>query len=182
MNLYQASYPGKTEKDVRVAENDEQMRVLFANLIRDKLEFFRSVAIKIVNTCADADDAVQEALLRAWDRRKSFRGDESVLSAWVARITVSESYNILRKRKRQEAVRQEYAEDRRRNDTLLVRLDSAIESLPELYRETVHIAVLSGLSGEEAARQLGCSTNTLYQRIHKAKILLREAMGRWENE
>ena len=121
-----------------MAENDEQIRVLFANLIRDKLELFRSVAIKIVNTCADADDAVQETLPQAWDRR--------------------------------------------RNGTLLVRLDSAIDGLQELYRETVHIAVSSGLTGEEAAKQPGCSTNTLYQRIHKAKIQLREAMGRWKNE
>ena len=162
-------------------QNDEQMRILFANLIRDKLGLYRSIAIRIVNTCEDADDAVQEALLRAWDRRKSFQGDESMLSSWVARITVSESYNILRKRNRQKTIRQEYLPDQEKSDPMLDTLDLAISELPELYRETVHIAVLSGLTGEEAAKQLGCSANTLYQRIHKAKELLREKMRRFED-
>lgn len=165
-----------------MAENDEEMRVLFAELIRDRLAFYRSVALGIVNTRADADDAVQEALVRAWDRRRSFRGDRAALAAWVARITVSESYNLLRRRRRQEAVRQEYAPDRQPPDPMLARLDRAIAELPELYRETVHIAILSGLSGEEAAKELGCSRNTLYQRIHQAKNLLRQRLRRSENE
>ena len=165
-----------------MAENDEEMRVLFAELIRDRLAFYRSVALGIVNTRADADDAVQEALARAWNRRRSFRGDEAALAAWVARITVSESYNLLRRRRRQEAVRREYAPDLQPPDPMLARLDRAIAELPELYRETVHIAILSGLSGEEAAKALGCSRNTLYQRIHYAKNLLRKKMRRYENE
>ncbi len=165
-----------------MTENDEQMRRLFAELIRNRLALYRSVALRIVNTRADADDAVQEALVRVWDRRRSFRGDEAALSAWVARITVSESYNLLRKRRRQEAVRKEYAPDLQPPDPMLARLDRAIAELPELYRETVHIALLSGLGGEEAAKMLGCSRNTLYQRIHQAKNLLRKRLRRCENE
>ncbi len=65
---------------------------------------------------------------------------------------------------------------------MLARLDRAIAELPELYRETVHIALLSGLGGEEAAKMLGCSRNTLYQRIHQAKNLLRKRLRRCENE
>ena len=53
-------------------------------------------------------------------------------------------------------------------------LDDAINSLPELYKETVHIAILSNLSIEEASGILGCSANTLYQRIHKAKGMIRD--------
>ena len=52
-------------------------------------------------------------------------------------------------------------------------LDDAIAELPELYKETVHIAILSGITIEEAAGILECSSNTLYQRIHKAKQMLR---------
>lgn len=165
-----------------MTKNDEQMKQIFADMIRDKLGLFRSIAVKIVNTGEDADDAVQEALLRAWEHRRSFRGDASVIASWVAQITISESYNILRKRKRLEAVGAGYAANRQQNNPLLTRLDRAIAELPELYRKTVHIAVLSGLPGEEAARQLGCSPNTLYQRVHKAKKLLREKMRELENE
>ena len=59
---------------------------------------------------------------------------------------------------------------------LLDRLDEAIAHLPKLYRESLSAGVLSGLSPEEAAAMLGCSRNTLYQRIHKAKQLLAKSI------
>ncbi|MBO5681195.1 MAG: hypothetical protein J6T08_05720, partial [Lentisphaeria bacterium] len=58
-------------------------------------------------------------------------------------------------------------------NSALSALDEAINSLPELYKETVHISILSNLSIEEASGVLGCSANTLYQRIHKAKSMIR---------
>ncbi len=162
---------------------DEQFKTFFAELIQAKLGLFRSISVKIVNSAADADDAVQSALLKAWSRRRSFQSDMAALSGWICRIVVTESYDLLRKRIREERKRTSLPKDDGNNDfAALNRLDSAIAKLPELYRETVHIAILSDLSGEEAARQLGCPVNTLYQRIHKAKELLRETMGRMEDE
>lgn len=162
---------------------NEPFVTVFELLISDKLNLYRSIAIKIVNSAAEADDAVQCALIKAWQRRMSFRSDQVALSGWVARIVISESYDILRKRMREnkkldgyEAV---YADD---ENPALKQLDQAIALLPTLYRETVHIGILSGLDTEAAALELGCSSNTLYQRIHKAKALLKETMRRLENE
>lgn len=163
-------------------DRDEHYRNVFAELIREKLGLFRSIAARIVNTAADADDVVQTALLKAWIRRKSFKSDSAALSGWVCRIVVTESYDFLRKRLHEERKRNEMPEREFHDDSDLVKLDRAIAELPELYRETVHIAILSGLPGEEAARQLGCSPNTLYQRIYKAKSLLREILRRVDDE
>ena len=166
-------------------KQDDKFKELFAELIRTQLGLFRKIAFQIVNSYADADDAVQTALIRAWAKRSCFHGDPGALSSWVQRIIVSVSYDLLRKRMR----------DHRKHDHLqilesvpenhdpdLEMLDRAIAELPELYRETVHLAVLSGLSGEDAAKTLGCSANTLYQRIHKAKKLLLNSMRRRKNE
>ena len=76
---------------------DTFYRNIFAELIRNKLPLLRSIAGKIVNSPADVDDVVQNALLRAWDKRHSFSGKQEALSAWVVKIVVSESYNLLRK-------------------------------------------------------------------------------------
>ena len=76
-------------------------RNIFAQLIRTKLSLFRSVAVKIVNSSADADDVVQNALLRAWNKRRDFKGDQNIMSAWVIKIIISESYNHLRKKQRE---------------------------------------------------------------------------------
>ena len=155
---------------------------IFAELIRTRLSLFRSVAVKIVNSSADADDVVQNALLRAWNKRRSFSGRQEALSAWVVKIVVSESYNLLRKREREGNKLQRIVPVEQRENPLLPELDKAIAQLPELYRETVHVAILCDLSIENAGRVLGCSANTLYQRIHKAKSMIREIMRRNANE
>ncbi len=153
---------------------DTIYRNIFAELIRTRLPLFRSVAVRIVNSPADADDVVQNALLRAWDKRHSFSGKPEALSAWVAKIVVSESYNLLRKKQREENKLKLFEHPVSEENPALSALDEAINSLPELYKETVHIAILSNLSIEDASGILGCSANTLYQRIHKAKNMLRE--------
>lgn len=159
---------------------------VFSNLIDEKLDMLRGVAGRIVGNAADADEAVQEALLKAWDRFGDFRS-EAKLSSWVCRIAVNEAYNLLRKRGR----------DRRKLDALMrggegpecgggedeeavaervAALRRAIGSLPEIYRQTVELVLLEEVDTEEAALRLDCSANTLYWRVHKAKQLLRKAL------
>ena len=155
---------------------------LFAELIKNKLPLLRQVAVNIVNSPADADDVVQNALLRAWDKRGSFSGKTDALSAWVVKIVISESYNFLRKKEREERHLSALAIGQAKENPALSALDHAITRLPELYRETVIVALLSNLSIEESSQILGCSPNTLYQRIHKAKNMLREKMRSCTNE
>ena len=155
---------------------------LFAELIKNKLPLLRRVAVNIVNSPADADDVVQNALLRAWDKRGSFSGKTDALSAWVVKIVISESYNFLRKKSHREKVLQYFSPETPEENTALEALDAAITQLPELYRETVIVALLSNLTIEESSRMLGCSPNTLYQRIHKAKNMLREIIRRNADE
>lgn len=161
---------------------DKEFRNIFTALIHTKLGLYRSIASKIVNSSEDADDVVQAALLKAWMRRSSFCSDVEALSGWICRIIVRESYDLLRKRAREERKLADWPIDGKVINPELKKLDSAIAALPKLYRDTVHIAILSGLSGAEAARQLGCSVNTLYQRIHKAKTLLKNIMRRMNDE
>ena len=155
---------------------------LFAELIRNKLPLLRSIAGKIVNSPTDADDVVQNALLRAWDKRRSFSGKPDALSAWVIKIVISESYNLLRKKSHREKVLQYFSPETPEENTALEALDAAITQLPELYRDTIQIALLSNLTIEESSQILGCSPNTLYQRIHKAKNMLREIIRRNADE
>ena len=99
------------------------------------------------------------------------------MSSWVYRITVNAGYDILRARERESRKLAAYAATPvvPENDSSDVeRLEAAIAELPELYREAIVLGVLSDLDGRTAAERLGCSPNTLYQRIHKAKQLLRQ--------
>jgi len=159
----------------------ETREQVFEQLIKEKLGMLRGTAMRILGNPADVDDAVQQALMTAWQKYAAFRG-QSEFATWVTRILFNVCYDMVRDRARERDVLADYgesgavsggdAEDTR----LLDRLEQSIARLPGLYRESLSVGVLSGLSPEEAAAMLGCSRNTLYQRIHKAKQLLAQSI------
>ena len=159
----------------------ETREQVFEQLIKEKLGMLRGTAMRILGNPADVDDAVQQALMTAWQKYAAFRG-QSEFATWVTRILFNVCYDMVRDRARERDVLADYgesgaasggdAEDAR----LLDRLEQAVSRLPRLYRESLSAGVLSGLSPEEAAAMLGCSRNTLYQRIHKAKQLLAQSI------
>ncbi len=155
----------------------------FQRLCRDELPYLRGGVFRIVGNAADTDDAVQEALLRAYRRYSSFRGDAE-LRSWVYRIALNCAFDLLRERKRSKEIEEKYAGDRPDKsepaDPRMAQLEEAVAELPELYREAVVWGCLSDLSGHEAAERLGGSENTLYQRVFKAKQLLKQAMEKEE--
>ena len=159
----------------------ETREQVFEQLIKDKLGMLRGTAMRILGSPADVDDAVQQALLTAWRKYAAFRG-QSEFATWVTRILLNVCYDMVRDRARERDVLADYGEsgavsgDDAEQARLLDRLDEAIARLPKLYRESLSLGVLSGRSPEEAAAMLGCSRNTLYQRIHKAKQLLAKSI------
>ena len=161
-------------------EEAVEMRLLL--LCHDELPYLRGGVFRIVGNEADTDDVIQEALIRAYRRVGSFRGDAG-LRSWVYRIAVNCAFDLLRERKRQSEANGKYAanppESRDNADEKqLVELEHAISELPTPYREAIIWGYLSDLSGSEAAERLGCSENALYQRVFKAKQKLRKSMTR----
>ena len=159
----------------------ETREQVFERLIKEKLGMLRGTAMRILGSPADVDDDVQQALLAAWQKYDAFRG-QSEFATWVTRILLNVCYDMVRDRARERDVLADYGEsgavsgDDAEEARLLDRLDEAIARLPKLYRESLSLGVLSGRSPEDAAAMLGCSRNTLYQRIHKAKQLLAKSI------
>ena len=154
----------------------------FEQLIDEKLGLLRGTAMRILGNPADVDDAVQSALMLAWRKFAGYRG-QSEFATWVTRILINECYDMVRNRAREQEVLADYGESDNQMSggeaeeaSLLDRLDDAVARLPKLYRESLSVGVLSGYSPDEAAAMLGCSRNTLYQRIHKAKQLLSQSI------
>lgn len=152
----------------------------FENMACEQLPFLRGIALRILKNAQDADDAIQNALLKGWSRRFFLRTPDR-LSHWISRIVVNECYDLLRKRRREKTDAMEVLpETPAEEDPLLTeqfsQLEGAIARLPELYRQTVQIALLNDLDSESAAKELEISVNTLYQRLHKAKQMIRGFM------
>ena len=153
----------------------------FEQLIDEKLGLLRGTAMRILGNPADVDDAVQAALMLAWRKFAGYRG-QSEFATWVTRILINECYDMVRDRAREQEVLADYGEsgavsgEDAEEASLLDRLDEAVARLPLIYRESLSVGLLSGYSPDEAAAMLGCSRNTLYQRIHKAKQLLSQSI------
>jgi len=132
-----------------------------------------------------SEDAVQEALLRAWRGIRSFRNEGS-FRAWLMRILVNEVNQMHRRRRivgepLQEASAAQTSEgdpdevvlaDEERH-----RLRRALSALPEEQRAVVVLRYYAELSIREVAQAMGCREGTVKSRLHRALGQLNEALS-----
>jgi len=160
---------------------DAKMENQFQRFCREELTYLRGGVFRIVGNDADTDDVIQNALLRAYRNVYTFRGEANMRS-WIYRIAVNCAFDLIRTRERRNKANEQYAANPPESknaevEKKLAALERAVGGLPTIYREAIVWGVLSDLGGKAAAERLGCSENTLYQRIHKAKEMLRKAMS-----
>lgn len=138
----------------------------------------------------DAEDAVQEAYLRAFTRLDSFRGD-SGFATWLTRIALNEALQRLRRRRR--TLPDQAAETRSAHvivfpeshsamdpesatarHQLRGMIEGAVERLPRPLRLVFVLREIEELSTAETAGQLGLPEATVKTRLHRARRQLRE--------
>jgi len=142
-----------------------------------------------------AQDAVQEAYLRAFRFFEHLRGEDA--RPWLLGIVRNTCYTLLQKR-RQTGEHVEFDEERdtdlieatvRREDNperLLLsrlesaRLDQAIERLAPRFREVIVLRELEELSYQEIAQMVEVPLGTVMSRLSRARALLREMLERPE--
>ena len=141
----------------------------FVSEVRAMERTLYRVARGYLRTWDECADAVQEALCKAWDKRK--RVDESYFRPWLTRIVINECHNIGRRKKRLIPV----AEPEREPvpEPVLPELADALEALPEKLRLPLTLHYLEGFSVEEIARILRIPAGTVKSRLHQARSQLR---------
>lgn len=170
-------------------------------VVRDHAPRVFSLARRLLNNDADAEDVTQDVLLQVVRKLPEFRG-ESAFPTWLHRVTV----NAALSHRRREAVRQEHGPrasldvhgevhgDAEAIATLVPRvtltpddqlaghemkqlIDRAIDALPEVYREVFVLADLEGLPNAEIGERLGMSLPAVKSRLHRARAMLRDALS-----
>ena len=115
---------------------------------------------------ADRDDAIQEALIKAWRRRGTLR-DLALFETWLTRIAINECKNILRRRK--------HASTAELDESIPAARD-ALRSLDLKLRLPMVLHYVDGYTIAETARILGVPTGTIKHRLQRARTILKEQL------
>ncbi len=143
-----------------------------------------SVSLRIVNNEADAEDIMQEAFLKAFQKINSYRGEVS-FGAWLKKIVINRSLDYLKKRKLHfnELTQQipDISEtDNSYQDINLLAINNAIRKLPDGYRVVLSLFLLEGYSHKEISKILGISNSNSRTQYLRAKNKLRELLKKEE--
>ena len=131
------------------------------------------IAVSYTASSADAEDAMQEALLRAWNKRHTLR-DESLFATWLTRILINECKSLLRKRKRLTLVADYPELAAPPEDEQAAALRTALFALPEKYRLPLVLNLLEGYTLAEVAGLMNLPLGTVKTRVARAKKKLEE--------
>lgn len=153
-------------------------------------------AMRMTRNHADAEDLLQETMVKAYVGYPSFRPGSN-LAAWLYRILVNTWINTYRRAQRQPAeygtheltdqqlagyARRSPAALRSAEDQVLERLPdsdirAAMEALPEQFRAAVYYADVEGLRCQQIAELMGTPRGTVTSRLHRGRRQLRGLLG-----
>jgi RNA polymerase sigma factor (sigma-70 family) len=152
-------------------------------IARDHGRFLYTVAYRLAGNDDDAQDLVQEALIRV--RRGLERYEPGSLQGWLARIVTNVFLDEMRRRKRRPT-------DALPDDPghvlpaapaadevftgLSAEIQRALEDLPEEFRVPVVLCDVSDLSYEQIAATTGVPIGTVRSRLHRGRRMLRAAL------
>jgi RNA polymerase sigma-70 factor, ECF subfamily len=189
---------GAREPDL-ISKVQGGQRELFYELVRPYERRVYAAALAILRNEQDAEDAAQEAILKAFKNIGQFRA-EARFSTWLIQITVNEA---LMRRRRERTVQMEGIDDRRDEDSAYAprdfadwreipsealerkevrqRLAEALAMLDRKYREVFVLRDMEHLNIQETAEALGITVASVKTRLLRARLMLRELLAAgWE--
>lgn len=164
-------------------------------LIRGTYGAVYAMCLRLLGDRSDAADATQEVFLRVTRSVAGFRG-ESAFGTWLHRVTANVCATSLRRRgdvraqgrtagwtafaapdSVQDVASGDDTEHRVAVSDHATRVATAINALPDAFREVVVLRDVEGLSTKDTAAVLGIKEGTVKVRLHRAHAKLREMVG-----
>jgi RNA polymerase sigma-70 factor (ECF subfamily) len=176
-------------------EEDPALRARFERDVMPLMNGLYSSALRMTRNPTDAEDLVQETVLRAYRGFAGFQ-EGTNLKAWLYRILTNSFINTYRKKQREpvtvegpDDIDEWYLYDRlgarsvepSAESEVLEQLPDedvqrALESLPEGFRMAVLLADVQGFSYKEIAEMLDIPIGTVMSRLHRGRKALEKAL------
>lgn len=163
-------------------------RRAFERLYQANVDRVFSLCLRMVADRSRAEELTQDVFVRAWEKLHLFRGD-SAFSTWLHRLAVN---LVLNARKSDGRHRSRFEEEDAETGLDgyagvvgmplapgdLLDLEQAVAKLPPGARRVFVLHDVEGYKHEEIAEQLGVTTGATKAQLHRARLLLRQALNR----
>ena len=183
--LMHASVPTDDSADVALAASGD--RRAFERLYRNHVNRVMSICTRMCGSRVKGEELTQDVFVRAWEKLPQFRGDAQ-FSTWIHRVAVNIA---LTDRKNEARNRKRLVEDESKDgETPLQKasvtpgwgdrmdITAAMESLPKGARQIFVLHDIEGYKHEEIAEMCGITAGGSKAQLHRARLLLREALTR----
>ena len=176
---------GRSRRTADPGPGDAGTVPTWEEVARNEGDFIYTVAYRLTGNREDAQDLVQEVLVRVQRGLRNYTPGS--LRGWLGRITTNAFLDDARRRTRrpQSALPDDpdlvlppspSAADAAAAEQLPDDLQDALAGLPEDYRVAVVLSDVVGMSYAEIAEQLDIPVGTVRSRIHRGRLALREAL------
>jgi len=163
----------------------------FHAVLQERSGRWYNACLRITRDAEMAADAVQEALLKAWDRRNDFRGD-AALDSWIHRIALNAAIDMTRRRKTRaedefeeegyEAPPVSAPESEYSLEALDEDLSAAMRRLSPMERQTFLLKHIEGWRLDEIAESLQINVPAVKHALFRAVKKLRVDLHVWRDE
>ena len=161
-------------------------RQAFERLYRGHVNRVFALCVRMIGDRSSAEELTQDVFVRAWQKLSLFRGD-SAFGTWLHRLAVNVVLNA-RKSEGRQRQRFETKDDDEQNEFAVAAptptpgvamdLEAAIALLPPGARRVFVLHDVEGYKHEEIAVTLGITAGGSKAQLHRARLLLREALDR----
>lgn len=159
------------------------------SVLAERGERWYAACLRITRDPALAEDAVQDALLKAWDKRALFRG-ESEMDTWIHRIAINAAIDRMRRERPTLDVSTQDAADADAAEPHAVHsrqqlgdgLQAALTRLTDLERIAFVLKHLEEWRLAEIALELKTSQDSIKQALFRAVRKLRAALDPWRSD
>ncbi len=170
-----------------IRKTQEGSHEAFAALVKRHSNRFYSVAYRVIFDKNDAEDIVQEAFLKVWDRPGLWNpGRHAKFTTWFYKVIINLCLDHNKKKKTIALPEDIKLADKQPGQDLLldahqkqVILDGFLRKLPERQLLALNLCFYEGLSNKEAAKIIGVKVKALQSLIMRAKTRLKEEVKQY---